>query len=87
MYNKKCKIWKVGQTKAMVERLEAHNAGRVKSTKAYKPYEILYCEEVESRKEAMRKEKQVKNLKSTNRILEYINKNIQRCPDCPESHV
>ncbi|MBS3946045.1 MAG: GIY-YIG nuclease family protein [Melioribacter sp.] len=53
----------VEQTNNLSNRLEYHNSGKVKSTKAYKPWKIIYSESFESRAESMKREKW---LKSTN---------------------
>ena len=50
----------VGQTDDLVLRLQNHNEGRVKSTKHYIPWEIIYFEEFDTRSEAMIREKQLK---------------------------
>jgi putative endonuclease len=40
-----------------------HNKGKVKSTKAYLPWEIIYTENFETRSEAVRRERQIKSYK------------------------
>jgi putative endonuclease len=50
----------VGQTDNMSFRLEAHNSGSVRSTKAYRPWEIIYTEDSETRGDAIRREKWLK---------------------------
>ena len=47
----------IGSTEDVEKRLNLHNSGKVKSTKFYKPWELLGHEECESRSEAVRKEK------------------------------
>ena len=60
----KSKDWfYVGQTKDYVNRLKIHNLGNNKSTKAYRPFEIVYLEEFETRKEAFMRERQIKKYK------------------------
>jgi putative endonuclease len=50
-----------GQTENVVNRLKEHNNGKVKSTKAYLPWEMVYIEEFESRDEAVKREKYLKS--------------------------
>ncbi|MEM1323849.1 MAG: GIY-YIG nuclease family protein [Bacteroidota bacterium] len=45
-----------GHTKDLQARLKAHNAGKVRSTKAFRPWEIHYVEQWQSKAEAYRRE-------------------------------
>ena len=47
----------VGSTENVEKRVVLHNAGRIKSTKAYRPWKLLGFEKCESRSEAVVKEK------------------------------
>lgn len=47
----------IGSTANIDNRLKLHNLGKVKSTKFYKPWQMLGYEEYESRAEAVKKEK------------------------------
>ncbi|HUI29980.1 MAG TPA: GIY-YIG nuclease family protein [Candidatus Acidoferrales bacterium] len=60
----------VGQTKDLTDRLRRHNRGRVKSTKAFRPWSVVYFEKYETRGKAMRRERELKGLKGTARFLE-----------------
>ncbi|MEK7652579.1 MAG: GIY-YIG nuclease family protein [Patescibacteria group bacterium] len=40
-----------------------HNLGKVRSTKAYKPWEIIYTEKRNDKKDAYKREKQIKSYK------------------------
>ena len=51
----------VGSTENLENRFLLHNAGKVKSTKAYRPWKLLGFEELKSRNEAVRKERFLKN--------------------------
>jgi putative endonuclease len=46
-----------GSTQNVQVRLEQHNAGLVKYTSRYMPWEIVLCEEFQTRSEAMKREK------------------------------
>lgn len=54
----------IGQTNDLDKRIERHNKGSVKSTKAYRPWKIVYCESFETRAESMKREGHLKSLKS-----------------------
>jgi len=46
----------VGMTTNVPQRLSQNNAGQNRSTKAYRPFELLYQEKLETRSEARNKE-------------------------------
>ena len=50
----------VGSTANLFKRIALHNQGRVKSTKGYKPWELLEHYEYDSRSEAVQQEKHIK---------------------------
>jgi len=50
----------VGSTQNIEKRIDLHNAGKVKSTKAYKPWELLEYEAHNSRSEAVLRERFLK---------------------------
>ena len=45
-----------GHSKDVHQRLKAHNSGKVRSTKAFRPWRIHYFEELESKSEAYQRE-------------------------------
>ena len=45
-----------GHTAELEKRLKAHNQGKVRSTKAYRPWKLIYHEAFESKSEAIRRE-------------------------------
>lgn len=47
----------IGSTENVEKRVVTHNAGKVKSTKAYRPWRLLGFETRDSRREAVRREK------------------------------
>jgi len=51
----------VGLTSNLKRRLDEHNSGKNRSTKPYRPFEILYTEECVDRIEARKKEKYFKS--------------------------
>ncbi|XOV66583.1 MAG: GIY-YIG nuclease family protein [Fluviicola sp.] len=62
----------VGQTNNLENRIERHNNGYVKSTKAYRPWIIVYTEEFLERTPAVRREAQIKAWKSKKMILKLV---------------
>jgi len=50
----------VGFTQNLLQRLKWHNQGRTKSTKGYRPWKIIYSEEVSGRIMAREREKFLK---------------------------
>ncbi|MFA6436622.1 MAG: GIY-YIG nuclease family protein [Candidatus Paceibacterota bacterium] len=50
----------MGYSSNLKERLIAHNLGKVKSTKAYKPWKILFYEAFNNEKDARAEEKLLK---------------------------
>lgn len=49
-----------GHTANLRNRLAQHNGGRVRSTKARRPLELVYWESFKTRAEVMRREKKLK---------------------------
>jgi putative endonuclease len=62
----------VGQTGNLENRLSCHNNGRVRSTKHYRPWSLLYHEGYKNRAEAMRREKWYKSSSGRKFIAELI---------------
>ena len=53
----------IGSSSNVYKRLEFHNSGRQRSTKSRIPFRLVLFEEFESKKEALYREKQIKNWK------------------------
>ena len=51
----------VGMCTDIERRLQQHNAGASKSTKAFRPWKLIYSEVYESRQEARKREKYLKS--------------------------
>jgi len=51
----------VGMTKHLDRRLKEHNEGKNRSTKGFKPFELVHVEEFEERIEARKREKYLKS--------------------------
>jgi len=63
LYSEKFDRIYIGQTHDLNVRLERHNNGLVFSTKPYLPWELIYHETFETRRESMRREKELKTHK------------------------
>ena len=53
----------IGQTNNLEDRLKRHNGGKVKSTKAGKPWKLIYSEEYKDRQTAYKRERKIKRYK------------------------
>jgi len=51
----------IGSTNNIENRIRLHNAGRVKSTRFYRPWQLLGSETYPTRSEAIRRERFLKN--------------------------
>ena len=71
LYSKTFDRYYVGHCEEMAARLGRHNAGQVTSTKPYKPWEVVYVEQFESRAAAAAREKEIKQKKSR-KYISYL---------------
>ncbi len=62
----------VGHTQNIESRLNRHNQGRTKYTKARSPWEIVFSEEHADRSAAMKRESQIKGRKSKKYIQDLV---------------
>ena len=62
----------IGHTKNIKSRLAEHNRGKVSSTKAYAPWEVIYTEDFETKSDAFQREMQIKSYKSGNAFKKLI---------------
>ena len=58
----------IGHTKDIEERLIQHNAGYVRCTKPFRPYEVVYTEQYNTLEESVQREKYFKTHKGYNEI-------------------
>ena len=63
------KHWYIGSSQNIGKRLKHHNCGHTFSTKPYRPWEIVYFEKFDSRKESIKREM---FLKSPSGYQEYL---------------
>ena len=63
-----------GHSADINKRIAEHNRGKVKSTKAYVPWEIVYSEIFNTKSEAFNREMQIKKYKSGEAFHKLLNK-------------
>ena len=63
----------IGQTNDINARIKRHNNGYVKSTKPFRPWELVHRETYSNRATAMARENQLKSWKSKTKIVELVN--------------
>lgn len=74
LYSSKFNKIYVGQTIDLDKRLIEHNSGLSNYTKRFMPWKIIYTEKVETRTDAMKREKQLKSQKGREFIWNLIRK-------------
>ncbi|MFA4846576.1 MAG: GIY-YIG nuclease family protein [Patescibacteria group bacterium] len=52
--------WYVGSSDNPQRRLQEHNFGKHRSTKGYRPYQLIYTETYDTKTEALKREKLIK---------------------------
>ena len=62
----------IGQTHNVELRIKMHNAGRVKATRNRRPMTLLIHKDYQTRAEAMKMEKYLKNLKGGNEFQKIM---------------
>jgi len=63
-----------GHSDHIERRLNEHNSGKSRYTKGKGPWRLLISVSFETRSEARRTEKKLKNMKSRKRVMEWIRK-------------
>ena len=74
LYSEKIDRYYIGSTQNTIRRLERHNEGANPSTKAGRPWKIVYEEVFENKQDAIKREKYLKRMKSRVIIENLINK-------------
>ena len=62
----------IGETRNLLKRLNRHNGGRSKATRFGIPWEVEIACEVKDKKEGCKLERELKNLKSPEKAIEYV---------------
>ncbi|MGM0620933.1 MAG: GIY-YIG nuclease family protein [Bacteroidota bacterium] len=74
LFSEKLRRYYIGSSQNITKRLERHNAGATRSTKAGRPWKIVYFEECNTKAEAIKREYYIKRMKSR----DFINSLIQK---------
>ncbi len=72
LYSNKLDKYYYGQTNNLLRRIEEHNSGVTKSTKAGIPWEIVFSKSFKSRTEAVQLEQRLKKAKNKKYIKWFI---------------
>jgi putative endonuclease len=72
LYSSRADRYYIGQTDDLDVRLQRHNRGLVRSTKAYLPWDLKYTEVYATRSEAVRREGEIKAKKGRRYIEELL---------------
>ncbi len=65
----------IGQTSDLENRVKRHNAGRVTSTRSWRPWTLKYWKAYETRGEAFKTEQLLKKLKNRERVIRFAQEN------------
>lgn len=80
LYSESSGRYYIGHTGDMASRLHAYNLGKVRSTKTYRPWKIVYTEKKETKQEAYSREIQIKSFKGGEAFKEILfQSNAERC--------
>ena len=78
-----------GITKDLKRRIVEHNSenGGAKYTKACRPVELVYSEKIESRSDALKRERQIKRMPVTKKSELITEKQNRQQPDSPRGRI
>lgn len=71
----------VGFTNDLKTRYKSHNSGKVRSTKAYKPWVLLYYEAYKSKADATKRERELKMHAAKNELLKRLKYSLRKQED------
>ena len=81
LYSESLNRYYIGFSRDLIGRLARHNRSTKGYTSVGKPWAIVYYESFELKKEALKREKQLKGWKNINRIEDLIRKSSSAHPD------
>jgi putative endonuclease len=64
-----------GHAEDVQKRLDGHNSGKTKSTRKNRPYKLIHVEEYKTKREAIKREIQVKKMKGGIQLKKLLNNN------------
>ena len=68
----------IGYTTDLKKRFKLHNLGKVKSTKSYRPWELIYYEAYKAKSDATKRERQLKMHAVKNKLLIRLENSIKK---------
>lgn len=72
LYSDKFRRLYIGQTDNLERRLSEHEKGKVMSTKPFLPYRLIYKEILNSKQEAVKREKELKKSEIRRKLKKFI---------------
>jgi putative endonuclease len=72
LFSEQSKCYYIGSTKDLTLRLARHNAGHTPSTKAFRPWKLVYSESFFYLSDARKREQTIKNWKNTNYMVKKL---------------
>lgn len=78
LQSKKVNRYYIGYTNDLNKRLNDHNIGKVRSTKTYRSWNIIYTEEFQNKNEAYKREIQIKSYKGGEAFKRLLKKKIRK---------
>ena len=72
LFSEKLKKYYTGQTQNLPDRIRRHNRVQETYTSKGVPWELVFCTQVNSRPEALKLEKKIKNFRSQQRLQNFI---------------
>lgn len=67
----------IGFSNDLKTRYKSHNSGKVKSTKAYRPWKLIYYEAYGVKADATKREKELKMHAAKNELLKRLKKSLK----------
>jgi len=74
IYSESSDKYYIGHTHDLLLRLQRHNEGWTRSTKSGIPWQLVYNEEFETKSQAMKREYEIKHMKSRKYIEDLISR-------------
>lgn len=71
----------IGITTCLEQRIHYHNNGRSPYTRGKGPWHLVFSEKYESRGQALRREREIKDWRSSKRIIKELMINVKTPPD------
>ncbi|MFV1916907.1 MAG: GIY-YIG nuclease family protein [Patescibacteria group bacterium] len=67
----------IGYSNDLKTRYKSHNSGKVRSTKAYRPWKLIYYEAYRVKAEATKRERKLKMHAAKNELLKRLEKSLK----------